>query len=38
MEDDKSKALELTTEQIEKRFGKGAIMRYGDGGPSMEVR
>ena len=38
MEDDKSKALELTTEQIEKRFGKGAIMRYGDGGPSMEVK
>ncbi|MDR3316451.1 MAG: recombinase RecA [Coriobacteriales bacterium] len=37
MDKDKSKALELTTEQIEKRFGKGSIMKYGDGGPSFEV-
>jgi recombination protein RecA len=37
MELDKSKALELTTEQIEKKFGKGSIMRYGEGGPSLEV-
>ncbi|HBT95635.1 MAG TPA: recombinase RecA [Coriobacteriia bacterium] len=37
MEQDKSKALELTTEQIEKKFGKGSIMRYGEGGPTMEI-
>jgi len=37
MEQDKSKALEFTTEQIEKKFGKGSIMRYGEGGPSMEI-
>jgi len=37
MDQDKSKALEFTTEQIEKKFGKGSIMRYGEGGPSMEI-
>jgi recombination protein RecA len=37
MNQDKSKALELTTEQIEKKFGKGSIMRYGEGGPAMEI-
>ncbi|MCL2756850.1 MAG: recombinase RecA [Coriobacteriia bacterium] len=34
---EKSKALELATEQIEKRFGKGSIMRYGEGGPKLEL-
>ena len=29
--DDKEKALELTLSQIEKQFGKGAIMKMGDG-------
>jgi recombination protein RecA len=38
MEQDKTKALELTTEQIEKKFGKGSIMRYGEGGPSLELQ
>jgi recombination protein RecA len=37
MDLEKSKTLEITTEQIEKRFGKGAIMRYGEGGPSFEI-
>lgn len=37
MDLDKSKTLEFTTEQIEKKFGKGSIMKYGDGGPLMEV-
>ncbi|MDR2106757.1 MAG: recombinase RecA, partial [Coriobacteriales bacterium] len=37
MELDKTKALEFTTEQIEKKFGKGSIMRYGEGGPSLEI-
>jgi recombination protein RecA len=37
MDLDKSKALEFTTEQIEKKFGKGSIMKYGDGGALMEV-
>ena len=26
-----------TTKEIEKKFGKGAIMRFGDGGPELEV-
>jgi recombination protein RecA len=37
MEQDKIKALEFTTEQIEKRFGKGSIMRYGEGGPKLGI-
>jgi recombination protein RecA len=37
MDQDKNKALEFTTEQIEKKFGKGSIMRYGEGGPSLEI-
>ena len=27
----------MTTEQIEKKFGKGSIMRYGEGGPRLEL-
>jgi len=34
---DKLKALEITTEQIEKKFGKGSIMRYGEGGPGFDI-
>ncbi len=30
--DDKKRAIEAVTAQIDKQFGKGAIMRYGDGG------
>ena len=35
--EEREKVLEATTEEIEKRFGKGAIMRFGDDGPSFEV-
>jgi len=39
MEDNKSKALAAALAQIEKQFGKGSIMRLGDGGvaPDIEV-
>ena len=35
--DDKKRALETVTAQIEKQFGKGAIMRYGDGANPMSI-
>ena len=35
--EEREKVLQSTTEEIEKRFGKGAIMRFGDDGPSLEV-
>ena len=35
--EEREKVLAATTEEIEKRFGKGAIMRFGDEGPSLEV-
>ncbi|MDR2671726.1 MAG: recombinase RecA [Coriobacteriales bacterium] len=35
MEQDKAKALEITTGEIEKKFGKGSIMRYGTEGPLL---
>ena len=35
--DEKRRALETVTAQIERQFGKGAIMRYGDGGDPMGV-
>ncbi|HYF98132.1 MAG TPA: recombinase RecA [Coxiellaceae bacterium] len=36
---DKAKALEATLSQIERQFGKGSVMRLGDGGsiPDLEV-
>ena len=34
---EKLKALETVTAQIDKQFGKGAIMRYGDGMPRMST-
>ncbi len=34
---DKSKILDLTTSQIEKKFGKGSIMKLGDGAGMMEI-
>lgn len=37
MDKDKVQALELTTGEIEKKFGKGSIMRYGEGGPRLEL-
>jgi len=35
--EDRTKVLQETTSEIEKKFGQGSIMRYGDGGPSLEV-
>lgn len=35
--EERDKVLQSTTEEIEKKFGKGAIMRFGDDGPSLEV-
>jgi len=37
MDKEKVQALEITTGEIEKKFGKGSIMRYGEGGPSLEL-
>ncbi len=36
-EDNQKKALELAMSQIERQFGKGAIMRLGDGGAPPDV-
>lgn len=35
--EERTKVIESTTAEIEKKFGKGAIMKFGDGGPSLEV-
>lgn len=35
--DERLKMIELTTSEIEKRFGKGAIMKYGDGNAKLDV-
>ncbi len=35
--DERDKILQSTTKEIEKRFGQGAIMRFGDGEPAVEV-
>ena len=35
--EEREKMIETTTAEIVKRFGKGAIMKFGDDGPSMEV-
>lgn len=37
MSDDKDKILKLTTDQIESKFGKGAIMKLGDGSADLTV-
>ncbi|MCD6151894.1 MAG: recombinase RecA [Deltaproteobacteria bacterium] len=39
MDDNKNKAVDMAVTQIEKEFGKGSIMRLGDGGvvPNIEV-
>ncbi|MCI1665389.1 MAG: recombinase RecA [Atopobiaceae bacterium] len=34
---EREKVIESTTAEIEKKFGKGSIMRFGDDGPSLEV-
>ena len=37
MNDEKEQMLKLTTDQIEQKFGKGSIMKYGEGGADMNV-
>ena len=37
MSEDKDKILKLTTDQIESKFGKGSIMKLGDGGADLSV-
>ncbi|MBQ9021482.1 MAG: recombinase RecA [Eggerthellaceae bacterium] len=34
---DKEKTLKLTTDEIEKKFGQGAIMKYGDSDHKLEI-
>jgi recombination protein RecA len=34
---DRAKAVNVAVDQIEKQFGKGAIMRLGEGAPAPEV-
>lgn len=35
--DARDKVIEATTSEIEKKFGKGSIMRFGDDGPNYEI-
>ena len=35
--EERVKMIETTTKEIEKKFGQGSIMRFGDGGPQMQV-
>ncbi len=35
--EERDKVIELTTNEIEKKFGKGSIMRFGDSGPELEI-
>lgn len=35
--EERDKMIEATTSEIEKKFGKGAIMKYGEDGPDLEV-
>ena len=37
MNQDKEKMLKLTTDQIESKFGKGAIMTLGEGGADLNI-
>ena len=37
MEQDRDKILEATTAQIEKKFGKGSIMKFGENGAGLEI-
>ncbi len=34
---EREKMVEVTKAEIEKKFGTGSIMRYGDGGPELEI-
>lgn len=35
--EERTKRIESATDEITKRFGQGSIMRFGDGGPSLEI-
>ncbi|MDO4536816.1 MAG: recombinase RecA [Coriobacteriales bacterium] len=35
--EERDKVVTSMTKEIEKKFGKGAIMRFGDGGPELEI-
>ncbi|WP_425368143.1 recombinase RecA [Gemmiger formicilis] len=35
--EERDKMIEATKAEIEKKFGSGSIMRFGDGGPEMEI-
>ena len=35
--EERERIIDATTSEIEKKFGKGAIMKFGDGGPSMDI-
>lgn len=35
--EERTQVIESTTKDIEKKFGKGSIMKYGDGGPELEI-
>ena len=35
--EERDKMVDATTADIVKKFGKGSIMRYGDGGPDLEI-
>lgn len=37
MNEEKSKVLKLTTDQIESKFGQGSIMKLGENGKSLEI-
>lgn len=37
MNEDKSKVLKLTTDQIESKFGQGSIMKFGESNKSLEI-
>ena len=34
---ERDEMIATTKAEIEKKFGQGSIMRYGDGGPELEV-
>ena len=37
MSQEKLKMLQLTTDQIESKFGKGSIMKLGEGGTNLNI-
>ena len=37
MNEEKTKMLKVTTDQIGSKFGKGSIMKYGDGGHDLNI-